>query len=358
MADYDRTEAPTPRKREEARRRGQVARSAEISSVLILLASFGVLRASGENMFHQLGTLMAKSFQPAAMVSFSDNNLATYASVASSAFLGIISPIILGLTVTGLAVNLAQTRLLFTTQPLKPNLARLNPVSGLQRMFSAGSLFELAKALFKVSVCAFIGYQVLAEKYPHFLMLQHASLFTSVGIIGGVALELGFKIGAVLLAMAALDYFYQRQRFEKGLRMSRTELKEEFRRTEGDPQIKARIKQQQRILARQRMMQSVPKADVIITNPTHLAVALQYDAARMAAPVVVAKGERLIAEQIKKVAMEHGVPIVENKPLAQALFKMVEIGEQIPASLYQAVAEVLAFIYQLKLSGQQRQSWT
>ncbi|MGQ9674404.1 MAG: flagellar biosynthesis protein FlhB [Chloroflexota bacterium] len=351
MAGHDKTEAPTPRRREEARRKGQVARSVELSSVFVLMASFGVLQVSGQNMFQQMGTFMRKTFEYRSLASFDESSVAACASVASTTFIGVMAPVLLALVVVGLAINAAQTRLLFSTEALKPNFAKMNPIAGLQRMFSGRSLVELGKSLFKISVAGFIGCQILSERYSSFLLLQSASLATQMGTIAGVALELGFKVGAALLAMAGLDYLYQRQQFEKSLRMSRAELKEEFRSTEGDPQLKGRIRQMQKTLARRRMMQSVPQADVVVTNPTHLAVALKYDAARMAAPTVVAKGERFIADQIKRVAREHGVPILENKPLAQALFKMVDIGEQIPASLYQAVAEVLAFVYQLRQTG-------
>lgn len=351
MAEYDKTEAPTPRRRQEARRKGQVARSIELSSVFVLLASFAVLQASGENIVRQVGELMVRTYGDPSAARFGENGIGAYTSMASSAFAASLTPVLLALVATGLAVNLAQTRLLFSLEAMKPNFGRLNPIAGFQRMFSSRSLVELGKATFKVGVAGFIGYKVLADKFPSLMMLPDASLVTGLGLVGAVALELGFKVGAVLVAMAGLDYLYQRQQFEKNLRMSRAELKEEWRSTEGDPHLKARIRQMQRVFARRRMMQSVPTADVVVTNPTHLAVALKYDAARMAAPMVVAKGERLIADQIRKVAQEHAVPIIENKPLAQALFKMVEVGEQIPASLYQAVAEVLAFIYQLRKSG-------
>lgn len=352
MAGHDKTEAPTPKRREEARRKGQVARSVELSSVFVLIASFSVLQASGQSMYEQMGTFMRKTFEYKALASFNENSVANWASEASTTFLGVMAPILFALVVVGLVINLAQTRLLFSTEALKPSFGKLNPIAGLQRMFSGRSLVDLGKSLFKISVAGFVGYQILSEKYSTFLLLQSGSLATQMGTIGAVALELGFKVGAALLVMAGLDYLYQRHQFEKGLRMSRTELKEEFRSTEGDPQLKGRIRQMQKTLARRRMMQGVPQADVVVTNPTHLAVALKYDAARMAAPTVVAKGERLIAEQIKKVAREHSVPILENKPLAQALFKMVDVGDQVPASLYQAVAEVLAFVYQLRQSDQ------
>jgi flagellar biosynthetic protein FlhB len=267
--------------------------------------------------------------------------------------MSLIMPICLGLAATGVVVNMAQTKGMFSTQTLKPSFSKLNPLTGFKRMFSMQSIVELGKAIVKIGICGFIGYQLVAEKYPRFLELENGSLPTAAGFIGGVAIELGFKVGGVLLAMAALDYLYQRQKFEKSLKMSHQDIKEEARSAEGDPQLKGRIRATQRQMARRRMMQDVPTADVVLTNPTHLAVALKYDPKKKTAPVVVAKGADLIAEQIKKIARENRVPVMENRPLARAIYKMVEIGDEIPGELFQAVAEVLAFIYHLKSTGRQ-----
>jgi flagellar biosynthesis protein FlhB len=224
MADHERTEAPTPKRRAEARKKGQVARSVEVSAAIGLVVAFVVLQASGGTMFQQLRTLMVKTFQPGTLIGIGDHGFAAYGSLASATFISAMTPLFFGLVVTGVAVNMAQTRMLFSMQSLSPSFSKLNPLKGLQRMFSGRSLVELAKALGKLAVCGFLGYQILAEKYSSFLPLENANLAASVGLIAGVAIELGFKIGAALIAMAALDYMYQRQTFEKNLRMSHQEL--------------------------------------------------------------------------------------------------------------------------------------
>ncbi len=349
----EKTEAPTPKKREEARKKGQVARSMEISSVSIIIAAFLILQVFGAGMSQQLADLMKNTFHPSFLSNANNNSLPEFASGVVVSFFMIMLPILAGLVLVSLIVNLAQTKLLFSFEAVVPKLSKLNPLSGLKRMFSMRAIVELGKSMFKVTVCGFIGYLVIVNNYSNLLALQNSSLETSLVTIAVVAMQLGLTIGVALIAMAIIDYIYQRQQFESSIKMSKEEVKQEFKQQEGDPQIKGRIRQLQRILSSRRMMQSVPKADVVVTNPIHLAIALKYDPLKDSAPIVVAKGERLLAERIKELAKENGVPILENKPLAQALYKMVEIGDEIPPSLYQAVAEVLAFIYQLRRSGMQ-----
>ena len=351
MPGQEKTEAATPRRRQELRRKGNVARSAEVSAVAGLLVGLLFLRSFGPDMFRQLADLMQFSFQHLAQ---SDLTVATVHGKGLALLLSLvtmISPLLLGLMVVGIAVNAAQVGFLFTSHALVPDPSRLNPVSGLSRMFSQRSLMDLLKALLKVGLSGYFGYSMVRDRYEAVLATPGMDLRQSTQALTGIAADLGLSMAIVLLGLALLDYGYQRWQHEQSIKMTREEVREELKQTEASPQLKARIRQRQRAIAMRRMMQAVPKADVVITNPTHLAVALQYTAGSMRAPRVVAKGERLMAERIKAVARENGVPVIENKPLAQALFRSVEIGQEISPDLYQAVAEVLAFIYRMKRQG-------
>jgi flagellar biosynthetic protein FlhB len=237
---------------------------------------------------------------------------------------------------------------MLTLQPLTPDFSRVDPIKGFGRMFSMRALVELMKSCAKLVVMAFVAYAVIKESLPRLVGLQAASPEGALAVLGSLLMELGMKCGLALVVMAAADYAYQRRSHESSLRMSKQDLKEESRQSEGDPHLKSKLRQVALRLARGRMMQRVPTADVVVTNPTHFAVALEYRPESMGAPVVVAKGQDLVAERIKTIATEHGVPIVENPPVARALFRSVEIGGVIPPALYQAVAEVLAFIYRLR----------
>jgi flagellar biosynthetic protein FlhB len=344
----ERTEQATPKRRDDARKRGQVPHSREVTATAGLLGGLAILQASGsafltglgESMRQTLGHLPTEAPSPA---------LVTTAGIALALrLLLLLAPLLGGLLVIAVVANVAQVGLLLTAKPLAPDVNRINPAQGLKRLFGRQGLVELVKALVKLAIVGVVTYRVFLDRFQPVVMLTGADPLAAAAAIAGAVFEVGYKAGFGLLALALLDYGYQRWEYERGLRMSRQELREEYKQTEGDPQLKARIRRTQRQMAMRRMMQAVPTADVVLTNPTHLAVALQYDAARMAAPTVVAKGAELIAERIKTVAAEHGVPVLENKPLARALHAACEIGDQIPADLYQAVAEVLAFIFSLK----------
>jgi len=351
MPGQEKTEPATPRRRQEMRQKGNVARSAEVSTVAGLLVGLIFLRSFGPGLCQQLADTMRFAFghlsrADLTMAAVQSKGLALVLSLAAS-----LAPLLAGLLVVGIAVNAAQVGFLFTARALIPDLSRLNPLSGLGRMFSRRALVELLKALLKVSLSGYIAYSLVRDRYEMLLNTPGMALGESVGALTGVAIDMATNMTVILLALALLDYGYQRWQYEQSIKMTREEVREEMRQSETSPQMRARIRQRQRAIAMRRMMRDVPKADVVITNPTHLAVALQYTAGQMRAPRVVAKGERLMAERIKAVAREHGVPVVENKPLAQALFRTVEIGQEISPDLYQAVAEVLAFIYRLKRQG-------
>jgi flagellar biosynthetic protein FlhB len=252
------------------------------------------------------------------------------------------------LILAALAANLTQVGFLITPKPLMPKLSRLSPLKGMQRFFSARSLVELAKSILKLVVVGLVVYLAIRAEFNRILelsALKPSLLLVEIGRLAGLVL---LKAAIVILLIAMFDYAYTRYEYEKSLKMSKHEVKEEFRQTEGDPQVKSKIRGLQLRAALRRMMKKIPQADVVITNPIHIAVALKYDSKRDRAPIVLAKGARRVAERIKEIAREHDIPIVENPPLAQMLYKLVDIGQEIPAELYRAVAEILAFVYRLK----------
>jgi flagellar biosynthetic protein FlhB len=263
-------------------------------------------------------------------------------------FYGTIGPIGLALGVAALGVSLAQVGFVVNEEALNLKFQRLDPVAGAKRILSKRSLFELAKNILKVAIIGYVSYRTIAPELQHITLLADADVGSTFRYIGYAVFKVGMYTALALLVLAIIDYIYQRWEFNQSIRMTKQEVKEEHKQTEGDPQVRMRIRSLQREAARRRMMEEVPKADVVITNPTHYAVALKYDMEIMMAPMVVAKGQNLIAEKIKQVAREQGIPTVENKPLAQALFRAVDVGQAIPEDLYRAVAEILAYVFRLK----------
>lgn len=354
----DRTEAPTAHRREEARRKGQIAKSIEVNSAAILLASFWLLRAMGADPVGPLGTLMQRSFTAIGAFprigeggletsEITLNTLRTSSLMVGGTALKVVAPLILLIMVVGVVANLGQVGFFFSQEALKPDFNRVNPLNGVKRVFSGRGVFDLLKSLLKIAVIGFVVYTALRDNYPALVSTSRMSLVAAMSSLAQVGLTVGFKVGIAMVVLAAIDYVFQRREFEKSLRMTKQEVIEEMKRYE-NPQLRSRIRSRQRQLAMSRMMAAVPKADVVITNPTHLAIALSYQQGEMRAPQVVAKGERLVAERIKEIAREHNVPLFENKPLARSLFKLVEVGQEVPLELYQAVAEVLAFVYRIK----------
>ncbi|MCS6860193.1 MAG: flagellar biosynthesis protein FlhB [Abditibacteriales bacterium] len=348
MAFTDRTEAATPRRRQEVRQRGQVARSVELSSAFILTVCVIVLRYSVPWLFTQLEGLCARTLTHWPESDWTIETVHRGGLVAFLHCARLSAPIWAAAMLAGIAINLAQVGFLLTLEPLKPDFNRINPITGFGRLFSTRGGVELVKSVLKVALVSAVAFFTARSQLPLFISAAQMDTPESLRVLGGILYTLCLRVCVAMLLLAALDYIYQRVHFEQSIRMTREEVREEMRQLEGDPTLRARIRQRQRQIARQRMMQAVPRADVVVTNPTRLAVALRYVAGEMRAPTVVAKGQRLMAERIRAVARQHGVPIVENEPLAQALFKAVDVGQEIPAALYQAVAEVLAFVYRLK----------
>lgn len=347
-SDQNRTEPATPKRREEARKKGQLAQSREVSSVLVLLCALAAFFFSGVHMFQGLSGLMRGVFQNIATLRLQQGSALVFLLEVFQQIFIILMPLMLAVAVAGVAANLFQVGFLFTLEPLTPKLSKLNPFSGIKRLLSLRSLAELAKSLLKVVFVGGVAFVMVKSELENIPALIHTDVSQTLSFFARVSFQIGFYTCLTLIVLAGLDYAFQRWQYEKSLRMTKQEVKDELKQREGDPAVKARIRSVQREMAQRRMMESVPNADVVITNPTKLAIALKYDAEKMMAPRVTAKGAGLVAERIKALAKENGVPLFEHKPLAQTLFKLVEIGGTIPASLYQAVAEILAYVYGLK----------
>lgn len=349
MADGEEKSFPaTPRRRQEARKKGQVARSAEFGASLTLLAVVAALHAllPGQAGLSLLGNLHAAfGFNPH-LTAF------TFATVLQWQVLGIqwggriLLPVALMAVALGLVSGIGQVGFAVTPEALVPQWSRLNPAQGFKRLLSMRGTVEAFKGLLKMSLVGGICYSTLKNTVESgdLLRTMRMPLAETVGVVGGLVWTLGLRVSITLFLVAVADYAYQKYEFEKSLKMSLSEIKQENKQSDGDPQVKARIRRMQREMSKKRMMQDVPKADVIITNPTHFAVALRYEPGG-SAPKVVAKGQDEMAAKIREVAREHKVPLVENVPLARTLYRAVEIGNEIPSDLYEAVAQVLAFVY-------------
>jgi len=343
------TEDASAKRITDAEEKGNFALSKEMTSAVILLAAILSLYLVG-----QRGPLEMMALWRAILSEMHTVNLSTeelfriLVLVMKNTFL-ILSPILLSIMFAGVISNLIQTRgLKFSSHPLIPKFNKLNPLKGVGRLFSKNALNELFKSIFKIIIVSIISYQTIKGRWDEIPPLMGFDVGQILVFMGQVSLEIMFKVLVVMILLAAIDYMFQRFTYMENLRMTKQEVKEERKETDGNPQIKQRIRQVQMEMARKRMMTAVPEADVVVTNPTHLAVAIKYDIDKYSAPVMVAKGSGAIAEKIRSLAEEYDVPIVEDKPLARVLHKTVEVGQLIPASLYKAVAEILAYVYRLK----------
>jgi flagellar biosynthetic protein FlhB len=343
----EKTEEATSKRKGEARQKGQVAKSTEVNSVFIILAAFFTLKLIGSYIYDELTRYMQLSFSNVAMADMTINSIREIFLGFAIVFLKTALPVMCVILIVSLTINFIQVGFLFSFEPLMPKFSKLDPISGFGRLFSKRSLVELVKSLLKIVIIGYFIYRFMRKQIEQIPSLISAELIDSLHLAASLILNLVFQISAVMIVLAAFDYFYQWWEHKESLKMSKDDIKQEFKQSEGDPLIKGKIKQRQRAMSMQRMMQEVPKADVIVTNPTHFAVALKYEKS-MAAPIIVAKGQDLIAQRIKEIAKENKVVIVENKVLARALYAAVDIGYPVPPELYQAVAEVLAYVYKLK----------
>ncbi len=344
----EKTEKATPKKRQDARKKGQTAKSQDISTAAVLLAVFLFLLMAGNYLKTGIFTLFKNSFQDYMLMDPTSGNLRIiFLSILKNLAL-YLGPILLVALIAGVAANLAQVGFMFTSEALQPKLEKINPISGFKRIFSIRSIVELVKSLLKISFVGIVTFTVLWQRMPDILVLSQKTIGADLVILGSLSVQMGLYASGALLFLAILDFLYQKYDFEKSIRMSKQDIKDEYKNTEGDPLIKSRIKQRQREMAMRRMMQEVPKADVVITNPTHYAVAIRYDEEKRDAPFVVAKGVDYTAQKIKLVAKENEVMTVENRPLARALYSQTEIGDTIPEEFFKAVAEILAYVYRAK----------
>lgn len=349
-SDLERTEPASPRRLDQAREQGNVPRSRELSTLAVLMASVGVIAALGVFMFRGLHRVMHNS------LSFDTGDIATPAMMgrnlmeAGTDGLLLFLPLALAVVVAAIAANVLVSGWVFSPKAMEFNFGKLNPISGIARLFSMTSLAELVKAILKGGLIAGVAGWMIWHQRDAILGLAVEPLDAAMAHFGQITLFTFIAAAAAFGLIVVMDVPFQLWHYHKSLRMTKEEVRQESKEMEGDPQIKARIRSLQREAARRRMMQAVPKADVVVTNPMHFAVALKYEERTMSAPLVVAKGSQLVAERIKELARENRVPIVEAPPLARALHRHAEVGETIPGPLFTAVAQVLAYVYQLNKS--------
>lgn len=345
----EKTEQPTQKKKKDARERGQVAKTNEFSTALLLLGGFSTLYLLADYLVAEIFGFTSEFFSDR-MYALDFTMADIHPFFINIVWQGVrlVGPFMAAALVIGLVSQAAQVGFLFTTKPLQPKLERINPLSGFKRIFSKRAIVELLKALLKIVLVGWVTWILLRNKlsvFPDLTLLHPAE---AVAIVGRMVFQIGLWIGILLVVIAAADYSFQRFELRRNLMMTKKEVREELKESEGDPLLRSRMRQRQREIASRRMMAEVPTADVVVTNPTHLAVALRYDASREHAPVVVAKGAGRVAERIKAIAEEHDIPVVEDVWLARTLYHTVAVGTVIPETLYKAVAELLAFVYRLK----------
>ena len=353
MADSQKTEKATPKRRRDERKKGNIFFSNDAVSVVVLIAGLATLFLSMGSMADNLGQFLRSCISLVRLSQGTDavGDLRQLLPELLWSFVLTVGPILLVPTVAGIAATFFQTKLLVTGESLRPKFSRINPLQGIKRLFSLRSLIEALKGLLKITVLLYIIYNFLAGTVELFTKYLFTDLVTACSHLAGLAFQMSMQIAVAYVVLAAADVFYQWMDYERQLRMSKQDIKEEFKQIEGDPQVKGRIKEIQRKMAQSRMMQKVPQADVVVRNPTHFAVALRYKPDRDRAPVVLAKGQDQIALRIVQKAEESGVAVVENVPLARALYASAELGQEIPPELYGAVAEVLVYLYQLHENG-------
>ncbi len=344
----EKTEKPTPKKKQDVRKKGEVAKSRELPSVSVLLAGVLTLAAFSPHMNTQLRIVMEKTLFTFPSSEFGITDMVSLGQEMIGLFLLIIGPIMAAVFFTAIISNILQVGFLLSAESIKPKLSKLNPLKGFGRLFSIHSVMEFCKSMLKLLIVGGVSYFTVKAELDNLPTLMDMELGAIITYILITTLKITLTCALAMVVLVAADYAFQKWQFEKRIKMTKKEVKDELKTSEGDPQIKSRIKSIQMEMSRKRMMQDVPKADVVITNPTHFAVAIKYDSAVMGAPQLLAKGANEVARRIKAIAKQHEVPIVENKDLARNLFASVDIGKEIPVDLYQAVAEVLAYIYKLK----------
>lgn len=347
-SEQERTEEATSQRREDFRRRGQVAQTKELSSVFMLLGLALLMWMMGKYFLENIFDTYRMAFDLIRPEILRENNITGYLAAFGIKAAMILAPILLFALVFSIGASVLQTGLLFSEEALSPDLNKMNPLTGFKRIFSLRNLMEGVKSLAKFAAIGGVVYKILSGVMTGLPELTLFSPTQTMGFLVTLIFKLLFSVGILMLVIAIADYFFQRFTLENEMKMTKQEIRDEVKTREGDPLIKARIRKIQKETAQRRMMSDVPKADVIITNPTHIAIALKYNPEKYAAPILLAKGQDHVAMKIRELAKEHNIPIVENKPLARAIFKTMELGQVIPRELFAAVAEVLAYVFKLK----------
>lgn len=344
----EKTEKATPKKRNDARKKGQVAKSQDLNTAIAILGIFFFFSIASPFLLENILVIFQRSFREYMELAVTEESIFMVFNETLFQTAKIIGPIMLVALVVGVVANYLQIGFLFSTETIQPKLEKIDPIKGFKRIFSMRSIIEFLKSILKIIIVSMITFFVLWNRIDEILVLSQKSIGSALLTLVDLTIQMGLYAGGALLFLALLDYLYQKYDFEKNIRMSKQDIKDEYKNMEGDPLIKGKIKQKQREMSMSRMMQEVPNADVIITNPTHYAIALKYDETKFDAPYVVAKGVDFIAQKIKYVAKENDVIMVENRPLARSLYSQTEIGDTIPEDLFKAVAEILAYVYRTK----------
>ncbi len=344
----EKTEQPTPKKRKELKEKGEVAKSRELPSVAVLLSALIVLSFLGSFMYGHVQLIMKEAFSLPTMNDLNITEFVKYAQDLIGRFIILLFPLFGAIFITAILSNVMQIGFIMSGESITPKFSKIDPIKGFGRMFSKQALMELFKSSLKLVIVGGIAFLSVKSEMKNFSLLGDMDTNSIFIYILKIFFKIFIRCSMAMIVLVIIDYIFQKWDFENRIKMTKQEVKDEFKKSEGDPLIKSRIRSIQMEMARKRMMQAVPDADVVITNPTHLAVALKYDSSTMKAPKVLAKGPGKIADRIRKMASDHDIPILENKELARNLYAAVEVGQEIPAALYQAVAEILAYIYRLK----------
>ncbi|EDL63959.1 flagellar biosynthesis protein FlhB [Bacillus sp. SG-1] len=344
----EKSEKATPKKRQDSRKKGQTAKSQDVNTAIILLAVFLFLTFSASYIGDVIFDLFRISFQDYMMMDLTQDSFMLIVMEVLQQVAILLGPIMLVALLAGLFSNYIQVGVMFTAEPLQPKLEKIDPIKGAKRIFSLRAIVELLKSILKIGFVGAITFVILWMNIDEVLGLSFKSAYDSLAAMASLTVQMGIAASLALLFLSVFDYLYQKYDFEKNIRMSKQDIKDEHKNAEGDPLIKSKIKQRQREMAMRRMMQEVPEADVVITNPTHYAIALKYDENKSDAPYVIAKGVDYMAQKIKYIAGEHDIIMVENRPLARSLYDSAEIGDTIPEEFFKAVAEILAYVYRMK----------
>ncbi len=350
-SNQEKTEQATSKRRDDAREKGQVAKSRELASVAVLGACLVYFYFGASSMGTRLMELMRSTFSQSGQMTVNIDNIQPLLMNLSFKTFVLLAPFLLVAMIAGLMINLMQVGFLFSSEAITPKYSKIDPIKGFKRLFALRSLVELVKSILKMAIIGAVAYLTIKGESSKLFLLVDLGVMDILSYMVKVAFKILYSTCWIMVILAVLDYGYQKWEHEKSLKMSIKEIKEENKQTDGDPLIKGRIRRLQREMAKKRMMAAVPKADVVITNPTHLAVAIRYEPDTMNAPCVIAKGADFLAQRIKEIARESGVPVIENKLVAQVLYKMTAVDHAVPENLYKAIAEILAHVYSSKRKG-------